>query len=96
MHATVEKCKYICMHVFCLCVSMYMYVCMCICVHVWSTCVSMLCVGVNVLPLCVFWWRVTAFQTRSDDPNSVTGDSNLYPFGTRYNGDSKIDPWDDP
>ena len=38
----------------------------------------------------------TAFQTRSDDPNLVTGDSDLYPFWTRCNGGLKIDLWDDP
>ena len=87
----------------------YVYVCMIIvymyvytrgCMHVWpaymGTCVSLL--GVCIDPpssLCV-WWRVAAFQTRSCDPNSVTGDSDLYPFWTRCTGDSKTDPWDDP
>ena len=39
---------------------------------------------------------VTAFRTRSCDPNSVTGDSDLCPLWTRYHGDSKTGPWDDP
>ena len=40
--------------------------------------------------------RVTVFQTRSWDPNSVIGDLELCLLGNRYHGDSKTDPWDDP
>ena len=42
------------------------------------------------------WLRVTAFRTGSDDPNSVTRDPDSCPLWTRYTGDSKTDPWDDP
>ena len=55
----------------------------CVCVRVYirvSSCVRL---------------HVAAIQTRSCDPNSVTGDSNLFPLWTRYTGNSKTDPWDD-
>ena len=35
-------------------------------------------------------------QTCSCDLNSVMGDSDLCLLWTRYTGDSKIDPWDNP
>jgi len=71
------------------------YVCTCG-VHVWVR-VWVYFVYVLIFPssLCV-WLRVTGFRTRSCDPNSVMGDSDLYPFWTRYTGDSKFDPWDNP
>ena len=57
-------------------------------------CIRCACID-SLSALCVSL-QFTAFQTRSDDPNSVTGDSDLYPFWTRCSGDSKTDPWDDP
>ena len=79
------------------CVYLYTYVCGCM--HVWHACMGKC---VSVLGVCVdspsflgVWWHVTVFQTRSDDLNSVIGDSDLYPIWTRYTGDSKADLWDD-
>ena len=87
-----------------MCVSIYlcvsMHVCMCILVYVcvWvytymsvctCRCSVYLCLHVCVR-LCV-----TAFRTRSYDPNSVTGDPDSFVVD-RYIGDSKTDPWDDP
>ena len=89
-------------NVLCLCIPVYMYVCGCTrgCMHMWrtcvDTCVSVLGVFVDSPSSFCVCWRVTAFRTRSDDPNSVTADSNLYPFWTRCTGDSKTDLWDDP
>jgi len=54
------------------------------------------CVRVYVHVSSCVWLRIAAFRTRSWDPNLVTGDSELWPLWTRYYGDSKTDPWDDP
>ena len=42
------------------------------------------------------WLRVTAMQTHLVRFGPVTGDSQLCSLWTRYIGDSKTDPWDDP
>jgi len=70
MYAWLLVCTYvyICIEVY-VCVNLYMYVCrcthMCLCARVGVACIYVyMCVQ-----LCV-----TAFQTRSCDPNSVTGD----------------------
>jgi len=85
----VRVCDVLCMRGYML-VCMYMCVCIQVCILVY-VCVCMWGYIYNVY-VCD-WLRVTAFRTHSDDPNSITGDSNLYPFWTRCIGDSKIDPW---
>ena len=60
-----------------------------VCTHMYVVCVYVL---VYVRESSWVGLRVAAFQTRSDDSNSVTGDSDLYPFWTQYNGDLKTGP----
>ena len=59
-----------------------------------GACVSVLGVCVDSPSSLRVLLHVTAFQTRSCDSNSVTGDLELCPLRTRYTGDSKTDPWD--
>ena len=78
-------------------IGVYVYTCICMYVSV-HVCV---CVHVSVLNVYLFlyvcaWLCVTTSWTRSCDPNSVKGDSELCPLWTRYTGDSKTDSWDDP
>ena len=73
------------------CVCLYMSVCLGVCM---STCMCMYkCVCVCV-SMCV-WLFVAAFRTRSCDPNSVTGGSDLCSLWTRHTDDLRTDPWDD-
>ena len=90
----------------CTCVSSYSWVllayvdvCLSVCMHMLTVC---MCLYIN---LC-FWWRVAAttdpfgeIQTRSSDPDPLQEpglDPNSCSLWTRYTGDSKTDPWDDP
>ena len=79
----VDRCMYSILVYVCVWVYTYVSMCTCECVRVY-------------LCLCVCWFRVVAFQTRSCDLNSVTGDTDSCSQRTRYTGDSKTDPWDDP
>ena len=72
-------------------ICVYVYVGVHVCVGVLGWVLSVyLCLYVYV------WLYVTAFQIRLVRSRPVRGDSDLYPFWTRYHGDSKTDPWDDP
>ena len=71
------------MYAYSIYVCVYLYTYICGCTH--------MCLYINVCD----WLHVIAFRTRSDDPNSVTEDSELCPLWTRYTGNSKTDPWDD-
>ena len=57
-----------------------MYVCARVCMHVWracvGTCMSVLCMCVNFPSLSMCGCVLQRLQTRSCDPNSVTGDSD--------------------
>ena len=72
-------------------VYMWVYTYVSACMYVECICVR----GYVHVSSCI-WLCVTAFRIRSDDPNSVTENLDLYLFGTQYHRDSKIDPWNDP
>jgi len=71
-------------------------VCVFKCVCYVNVCIYIVSIYVYIRRCVYVRLRVTAFQTRSCDPNSVTGDPNLCSLWTRHSGDSKTDPWDDP
>ena len=95
---SVYVCMYKCMHDY-KCVSIvyawlcvFMYILVYICIRV-CTCAFMYTCGY----MC--WLYVTAMQTCSCTLNSVTEPRpslDLCSLWTRYTGDSKISPWDDP
>ena len=77
-------CIYVCMYV---CIKRYVYACVYLYISMYvsapvGVCTCGVLVWVRVCVLCVcdspssfcVWWCVTAFQTRSNDPNPVTGD----------------------
>jgi len=90
IHACVELCMYVYTRIY---VCMWVHPCVYALWHACiSTCVSVLYVCVDSpYSLCV-WLHVTAFWTRSCDPNLVKGDSELCSLWTQYPGDLKTDP----
>ena len=87
----IECIGYMYMYKYSINVRMYGYTCMyyismCVCVRMH------ICVRVS---LCI-QLRVAVFQIRSCDLNSIMGGSDQWLLQTRYNSDSKIDPWVNP
>ena len=69
--------------------STYMYVRMLGCMH---KCMYVVCLCTSVYG-CEM--RVAAFRTYFLRSGLITGDLELCPLWTRFNGDLKTDPWDD-
>jgi len=63
----------------------YLYIYIWVCIHYFMCVYTFICVHVWVCEcMCMIsfvWLHITAFQTHSCDPNSVTGDSNLCRYG---------------